>query len=153
MQQLTGDYPAAAASQQQALALFRDVGTGSAEATALNHLGLDAAADRDYPAAAASQQQALALFRDIGNLSGQADALNDLGVVQQLTGTTLPPPPATAGAGAVPRPRQPARPGLALNDLGLVQQQTGDYAAAAASYQQALALFHDLGNRSTRPKR
>ena len=34
----------------------------------------------------------------------------------------------------------------ALNDLGLVQQETGDYPAAAASHQQALALFEDLGN-------
>jgi tetratricopeptide (TPR) repeat protein len=34
-----------------------------------------------------------------------------------------------------------------LNDLGLVQQETGDHAAAAASHQQALTLFADLGNR------
>ena len=39
---------------------------------------------------------------------------------------------------------KPAPP--ALNDLGLVQQQTGDYPAAAASHQQALTLFSDLGN-------
>ena len=35
-----------------------------------------------------------------------------------------------------------------LNDLGMVQQLTGDYpAAAAASHQQALELFRDLGFR------
>ena len=34
----------------------------------------------------------------------------------------------------------------ALLGLGLVQQLTGDYPAAAASYQQALALGRDLGD-------
>ena len=34
-----------------------------------------------------------------------------------------------------------------LNDLGMVQQLTGDYSAAAASHQQALELFRELGFR------
>ena len=34
-----------------------------------------------------------------------------------------------------------------LSDLGMVQQLTGDYPAAAASHQQALELFRDLGFR------
>jgi Tetratricopeptide repeat len=34
-----------------------------------------------------------------------------------------------------------------LNDLGTVQQLTGDYPVAAASHQQALELFRDLGFR------
>ena len=72
MQQLTGDYPAAAASQQQALALFRDLGDLHGQADALNCLGVVQQETGDYPAAAASQQQALALFRDLGDLLGQA---------------------------------------------------------------------------------
>ena len=39
MQQLTGDYPAAAASHQQALELFRDLGDRHGQAEALNSLG------------------------------------------------------------------------------------------------------------------
>ena len=144
---LTGDYPAAAASHQQALALARSAGDRLAEAAALNDLGLVQQLTGDYPAAAASQQQALALFRDLGDLLGQAYALNELGVVQQETGDY--PAAAASQQQALALFRDlgdllgQAR---ALNDLGLVQQQTGDYPAAAASHQQALALFRDLGN-------
>jgi transcriptional regulator with XRE-family HTH domain len=35
----------------------------------------------------------------------------------------------------------------ALNDLGVVHQQAADYDAAAASHQQALDLFRDIGNQ------
>src|SRR5207253_10037218 len=76
---LTGDHPAAAASQQQALALFGDLGEPMGQAYALNDLGLVQQETGDYPAAAASHQQALALFEDLGNLLGQAEALNRLG--------------------------------------------------------------------------
>ncbi len=40
MQQLTGDYPAAAASQQQVLELHRDLGNLNGQAYALNNLGV-----------------------------------------------------------------------------------------------------------------
>ena len=66
MQRLTGDYPAAAASQQQALELFRDLGDRLGQASALNELGIVQQLTGDYPAAAASHQQALELFRDLG---------------------------------------------------------------------------------------
>ena len=39
----------------------------------------------------------------------------------------------------------------ALNELGLLQRMTGDYPAAAASHQQALDLYHDLGDQPARP--
>ena len=72
MQRLTGDYPAAAASHQQALALFRDLGHQRGQADALSYLGIVQQLTGDYPAAAASQQQALALYRDLGDRCGQA---------------------------------------------------------------------------------
>ena len=59
LQRLTGDYPAAAASHQQALELFRDLGDRAGQAHALNELGLVQQLTGDYPAAAASHQQAL----------------------------------------------------------------------------------------------
>ena len=71
MQQLTGDYPAAAASHQQALELFRDLGDRLGQAYALNDLGIVQRLTGDYPAAAASHQQALALFRDLDNPSAR----------------------------------------------------------------------------------
>ena len=49
VQRQTGDYPAAAASHQQALELFRDLGDRHGQASALNDLGDRAAADRGLP--------------------------------------------------------------------------------------------------------
>ena len=50
MQQLTGDYPAAAASHQQALELFRDLGERLGQAEALNSLGELLVPDLGQPA-------------------------------------------------------------------------------------------------------
>ena len=57
-QELTGDYPAAAASQTEALRLFRDIGNQRGQAWALNELGLVQWVTGDYPAAAASHTEA-----------------------------------------------------------------------------------------------
>ena len=48
LQRLTGDYRAAAASQQQALGQLRDLGERSAQASALNELGLVQQLTGDY---------------------------------------------------------------------------------------------------------
>jgi tetratricopeptide (TPR) repeat protein/transcriptional regulator with XRE-family HTH domain len=146
VQQLRGDYPAAAASLTRAVALFRDLGDGPGEAYALNQLGFVHVLTGDYPAAAASQQQALALARSAGDRLGEAAALNHLGLVQQLTGD-YPAAAASQQQALVLFRDLGDLPGQAhaLNDLGVVQQETGDYPAAAASQQQALTLFSDLG--------
>jgi tetratricopeptide (TPR) repeat protein/transcriptional regulator with XRE-family HTH domain len=146
VQQLRGDYPAAAASLARALALFRDLGDRPGEAYALNQLGFVHVLTGDYAAAAAGQQQALALARSAGDRLGEAAALNHLGLVQQLTGDY--PAAAASQRQALALFRDLGDlPGQAhaLNDLGVVQQETGDYPAAAASQRQALALFDDLG--------
>ena len=111
VQQLSGDYPAAAASQREALALSRDLGDLHGQAYALNCLAVVQQETGDYPAATASQQQALALFSDLGELHRPglcpqrpgSRATADRG----LPGRRRQPP---AGPGAVQRPRQPARP-------------------------------------------
>jgi tetratricopeptide (TPR) repeat protein len=142
-----GDYPAAAASLAQALALYRDLGDLPSQAHALNQLGFLHIETGDYPAAAASHQQALALARRVGDRIVEGDALTYLGLVQLLTGDY----PAAAAS------QQQAltlfadlgyRAGqaYALHALGAVQYETGDYPAAAASHQQALTLFADLGD-------
>ena len=65
MQQQTGEYPAAAANHQQALALFSDLGNLLGPAEALNRLGelssrtSATARARDY------HNQALVIARDI----------------------------------------------------------------------------------------
>ena len=141
-----GDYPAAAASLAQAVALYGDAGDLPGQAHALTELAYLHVLTADYPAAAATARQALALARGAGDRSVEADALIHLGLVQQLTGDY---PAAAAshqqalllcrGLGNLEGQAE------ALNCLGIVQQETGDYPAAAASQQQALTLFSDLG--------
>jgi tetratricopeptide (TPR) repeat protein/transcriptional regulator with XRE-family HTH domain len=148
LQRETGDYPAAAASLAQAIAIYGDAGYQPGQADALEQQGFLQVLTGDYPAAAASYQQALVLVRSAGDRSGQAWTTMGLGLLQQLTGEY---PAATAS-------QQQALAlfgdlgdlhgqAYAFNSLGVVQQETGDYPAAAASQQQALALFRDIGHQ------
>ena len=69
-QWLTDDYPAAAESLGQALALSRDLGDRLGEANALTELGIVQYSTGDFPVAAESLRQALALSRDLGDRLG-----------------------------------------------------------------------------------
>ena len=81
VQQLTGDYLAAAASLARgAGAVPRASATGAARPSPCTTSASCSRLTGDYPAAAASHQQALKLFRDLGDRPGQAFVLNDLGV-------------------------------------------------------------------------
>jgi len=144
-----GDYPAAAASLAQAVALYGDTGDLPGQAHALTQLAYLHVLTGDYPAAAASAQQALALARGASDRSVEADALIHLGLVEQLTGDY--PAAAASQRQALTLCHELGNlegQAEALNCLGVVQQETGDYPAAAASQRQALALFRDLGDRS-----
>ena len=150
VQQLIGDYPAAAASYQQAIWLYRDIGDQPSLAYVLNTLGVVQQETGDYLAAAVSHQQALAVAQDSSDPLRQAEALHNLGIVQRLTGDYAAAAAsqqqvlALFGDGDL---AHGAGQAWALLDLGVVQQETGDYPAAATSLRQALALFGDLGHR------
>lgn len=79
VQQLTGDYPAAAANHQQALSLYRDLGQRHEQAEVFNNLG------EMSSRCAASQQayhyynQALTLARQVGAPLEEARALDGIG--------------------------------------------------------------------------
>jgi tetratricopeptide (TPR) repeat protein len=79
VQQLTGDYPAAAASHQQALTLFADLGNRLGQAEALNRLGELATRTADTPQARKHHTQALAIARDLSAAPEKARALEGLG--------------------------------------------------------------------------
>jgi tetratricopeptide (TPR) repeat protein len=147
MQRLTGNYPAAAASLNQALDLCRVHGDQRGEARALNDVGILQQSMGDYAAALASQVQAQTLCRDLGDRHGEATATNYLGIAQCLTGDHL------AAAASHDRALLLYRDcgdrigeANTLTCLGIVQQQTGDYTAAAASHARALEMHSDLGN-------
>ena len=148
LQRAAGDYPAAVASCQQALELYRGLGDRLGQASALDNLGRAQLETGEYPAAAASLQQALALYRDLDHQVGQALATTNLGVVQLYAGDY---PAAAAGLTQAlsmfcdlgHRMGQ----AMATANLALVQTRTGDYPAAAANCKQALGMSRDLGDR------
>ena len=142
MQQETGDYPAAAASQQQALALFGDLGFLLGQAYALNDLGLVQQETGDYPAAAASHQQAFELFQDLGDELGQAEALNRLGELSLADRGHRPIPERHAHALAIARRlKAPLEEARALEGLG---QSTPARRRPWPSRPAAAAGTHDL---------
>jgi tetratricopeptide (TPR) repeat protein len=78
VQQLSGDYPAAAASHQQALALCHDCDRGG-QAETLNCLGELASRTADGRHARDHHARALAIAREIGILPEEARALEGIG--------------------------------------------------------------------------
>jgi tetratricopeptide (TPR) repeat protein len=79
VQQLTGDYPSAAASCQRALQLFCDVGDRRGQADALNSLGQLATETADTGQARRHHARALTIARDLDAPLEQARALEGLG--------------------------------------------------------------------------
>src|SRR5262249_45823903 len=92
-QALTEDTAIAAASQRQALALYRDLGDTRGQGDALHSLSLVRQMAGDYPASADAARQALDLYRQAGDRVGQGDALNQLASRNYWPTTTPPPPP------------------------------------------------------------
>jgi tetratricopeptide (TPR) repeat protein len=79
VQQETEDYPAAAASHQQALELFRGLGNRLGQAEALNRLGELSLRTSATSQARDQHTQALAIARDIRAAAEEARALEGLG--------------------------------------------------------------------------
>ena len=65
----------------------------------------------DYPGAARDLQEALGICRDLGDRPGQADALIGWQATTADRGLSGRGPGPAGGAGHLPRPRRPARPG------------------------------------------
>jgi tetratricopeptide (TPR) repeat protein len=79
VQQLTGNYPAAATSLGQAVQVSRDFGDRHSQAWALEHLGVVQEHTGNHQAAIDSLDQALQLSRDLGYRRTQAAVSIDLG--------------------------------------------------------------------------
>ena len=148
LQELTGDYPAAAQVLEQALGIYRDLGDRLGQANALWNLGDVWRMTGDYPAGIQAAEQALGIYQDLGDRLGQANALYLLGLVRRLTGDY----PAAAQAlehalGIYRDLGDRLGQANALNDLGDVRRMTGDYPAAAQVLEQALGIYGAIGNR------
>jgi tetratricopeptide (TPR) repeat protein/transcriptional regulator with XRE-family HTH domain len=149
LETITGDFPAATASLEQAVALYEGLDDRVGQAYALCQLGTVQAMTSDYPAAIASHRQALALARGSGDQGAEGCALQTLAFAQQMTGDYHSSEANLADALELYRSLD-HRLGQAetLNNLGTLQILTGDYAAAATNIRQALETFRDLDDRS-----
>jgi tetratricopeptide (TPR) repeat protein len=132
--------------QQQALALFRELGDRLGQAYALNDLGLVQQQTGDYPAAAASHQQALELFTDLGNRLGQAEALNRLGELSLRTSATAQARDQHTRAQAIAHDIGAApEEARALEGIGKSHLHDGNLTQAAKYLRQALAIYQRTG--------
>jgi tetratricopeptide (TPR) repeat protein/transcriptional regulator with XRE-family HTH domain len=148
VRRLTGDYPAAAQTLEQALGIYRDLGDRLGQAGVLGDLGLVRRTTGDYPAAAQAHEQALGIYRDLGHRLGQANALSYLSDVRVATGEY----PAAAQAleqalGIYRDLGDRLGQANALFVLGVVRRVTGEYPAAAQALEQALEIYRDIGHR------
>ncbi|MEZ4564010.1 MAG: tetratricopeptide repeat protein [Thermomicrobiales bacterium] len=142
-----GDYSAAAALGEEALALFRELGDTLGIARTAHLLGDTASDVGDYARAAAMLEEGLALFEALGDASSAANMLNDLGVVARrrqafdLAASLFDASLATARVAG-------NELGIArtLSNLGHVAADQGDHARAIALYRESLELQAEVGD-------
>jgi tetratricopeptide (TPR) repeat protein len=140
-----GHWDQSLALHRTALQTAERIGDRSAQAGALNDLGVVQRLTGQHTAAATSQQRALDLSRALGNRLAEAYALTNLGVVRFLTGEYGSASTSLERALELYRdlddPRGEAN---ALTYLGIVQNATGEYGSASTSLERALELYRDL---------
>ena len=145
VQDLTGDYPAAASSTQ-ALQLFRDLGDRRGQAWALHDLGGVQERTGDHPAAAASLAQALQLFRDLGDRHGEAVASISLGELLFLSSAHRQARGYFAQALRIAHDSNaPVQEAQALEGIGRSHIREGNPVQGAAHVRQALAIYRRIG--------
>jgi predicted ATPase len=143
-----GDFEEARSRQEEALALYQELGDTEGVARTLSSLGEIARQLGELDTARVRHQEALDASREMGDAAGTAGALIGLGLVRQLEGDY---------AGAEPVLRE----GLALfgtvgdqygeahalNRLGLLAMSTGNLPAAIERFGESLRRWHMLGNQ------
>jgi tetratricopeptide (TPR) repeat protein len=142
-----GSHDQAAASLEQSLAIYRELGDRQGQAADLGSLGVVHERRGHYARAGSSLEEGLAVFRQLDDRQGQANCLRSLGVVQERLGRY---------DHAIAYGRQSLaifrelgdRWGQAanLNSLGAAYQGCGRYHEAIACQEEALTIFQELGN-------
>jgi DNA-binding SARP family transcriptional activator/tetratricopeptide (TPR) repeat protein len=143
---LQGRYQHALGQLQPALVLFREVGDRNGEAEALTRIGDVYLRLGHHHEAVGHHRQALALFREIGDRNGEAEALNGLG--ETLLAAGQPGDGCTQHATALGLASQDGdkfQQARAHNGLASSYRATGDDGQARYHWQQALALYTELG--------
>jgi non-specific serine/threonine protein kinase len=141
-----GDYPAAQAILEEALAILREAGDESAEWSPLNALGQVLSAQGDYSGARAVLEESVSLQRRSGDPHRLAAALQDLSSVIAMQGDYPAARVLCDEALAIDRSTGDS-PRLAWTLLRAahVPRWVGDYSIARIRYEEALNLFEEQG--------
>ena len=141
-----GRYADALDHAEQSLRLYRAIGYKHGEANCLNTLGWFRAHLGDYQQARMLCQQALTLNAEVGDRVLEACAWDSLGFIEQQLGNS--PEAAACYERSLRAIRETdRRPGAAaiLMHLGDARHAAGELRQAREAWQQALAVFEDLG--------
>ncbi|MFB2877873.1 tetratricopeptide repeat protein, partial [Floridanema aerugineum] len=122
----TSKFQEALQSFQQALAIYREIGDRNGEARALGTVGLAYYALGDYQKALDSLQQSLVIARELKDPKLEQSVQQVLSIVQQQNN---------------PRKAEADR----LFQQGIQQFQTSKFREALQSWQQALAIYREIG--------
>jgi predicted ATPase/DNA-binding CsgD family transcriptional regulator/DNA-binding XRE family transcriptional regulator len=140
-----GDYAAAGARGDEALAIWREVGDREGIAATLSLLGVYRREQGDFAAARAALDEALATYRGLGDHREIAAVLTRLGELAQAQGEL-------ALARAYYTERAALQAGLGERSirlphhLGALAFDEGDYTAARRLFRESLALQQELGS-------
>ena len=146
--QRQGDYRAARALHEEALAIWRAHDDRAGMANALNNLGSDHYYAGDYASARACYEESLRLRRALGDRWGTAAALANLRNVASHQGDAAAVLALSEESLAIFRELGDRRAiAMALGNLGNARRDRGESAAACALYEESVAILRELGDR------
>ncbi|MBD2043965.1 CHAT domain-containing protein [Microcoleus sp. FACHB-672] len=130
-----GQYPKALEYYQQSLAIRKEIGNKAGEGTTLNNIGEVHRNLGQYPKALEYYQQSLAIRKAIGDKAGEGTTLNNIGSLYDSLGQIH-----------INTWRLSDR--RTLNNIGSLYDSLGQYPKALESYQQALAIAREIGDKA-----
>jgi CHAT domain-containing protein/Tfp pilus assembly protein PilF len=135
---------------QQALAIEREIGDRSGEASTLNNMALDYSEQGEYAQALELLQQALKIAQTIGDKAGEAGYLSGIGITYTRLGQYPQALEYRQKALAIAR-EIGSRPqeAIILGFIGVIYRQQERYPEAIEQYRQSLALAREIGDRAT----
>jgi tetratricopeptide (TPR) repeat protein/transcriptional regulator with XRE-family HTH domain len=143
----TGDYPSAERALQQALDLYRQLGSDRGQADMLTELGRLRYRASDRAGAIAAFAEGMELYQLLDDQFGQASILNDRGRLCGFTGDIHGAERAYAEAlDLYVQLGDSAGQARVLNDRGRLSYSTSDYGHAGELLTQALELYVQLGD-------
>jgi tetratricopeptide (TPR) repeat protein len=144
---LQGDYAAAAASAEQALAVARELGTPLYVANALSNLGAIVLAGGDHARAGPLLEEAVSLARAVGDQRIAALALNNLGDLALTVGDYERAKPLFEESLALLEARgDAANVARSLFNLGAVALKLGRLRAADGRFRESLSVAEQVGD-------